>query len=105
MHGQLTTSLLAQLMCGDINSEHLTERKRAKNLHEMAFNSVCIIFFLIIGYSIGMAVTVLINMDENSQEFLVELERRIKLAKNPKNRIPLEQANKNIIEKYTKLIS
>ena len=52
-----------------------------------------------------MAVTELINMDENSQEFLVELERRIKLAKNPKNRIPLEQAKKNSIEKYTKLIS
>jgi len=52
-----------------------------------------------------MVVTGLINMDENNQEFLVELERRIKLAKNPKNRIPLEQANKNIIEKYTKLIS
>lgn len=49
--------------------------------------------------------TELINMDENSLEFLFELERRIKLAKNPKNRIPLEQANKNIIEKYTKLIS
>ena len=49
--------------------------------------------------------TELINTDENSQEFLVELERRIKLAKNPKNRISLELAKKNIIEKYTKLFS
>lgn len=46
-----------------------------------------------------------INVDENSAVFLLDLERRIKLAKNPKNRIPLELAKKNIVEKYTKFIS
>lgn len=44
-----------------------------------------------------------INVDENSQEFLLELERRIKLAKNPKNRIPLSQAKKDILKKYQEL--
>jgi hypothetical protein len=37
-----------------------------------------------------------INIDETSPEFVVDLERRIKLAKNPKNRIPLHIAKKNI---------
>ena len=41
-----------------------------------------------------------VNVDENSQEFQLELERRIKLAKNPKNRIPLSQAKKDILKKY-----
>jgi hypothetical protein len=45
----------------------------------------------------------LINVDENSPEFLVELERRIKLAKNPKNRIPLSIAKKDILKKYQEL--
>jgi len=46
-----------------------------------------------------------INVDENSQEFLLELERRIKLAKNPKNHIPLGQAKKDILKKYQELAS
>ena len=41
-----------------------------------------------------------INVDENSQEFRLELERRIKLAKNPKNRISLGQSKKDILKKY-----
>ncbi len=41
-----------------------------------------------------------INVDENSPEFLLELERRIKLAK---NRIPLSQAKKDILKKYQEL--
>ena len=44
-----------------------------------------------------------INVDENSQEFRLELERRIKLAKNPKNRVPLNQAKKDILKKYQEL--
>ena len=44
-----------------------------------------------------------INVDENSQEFLLELERRVKLAKNPKNRVALSQAKKEILKKYEKL--
>jgi hypothetical protein len=44
-----------------------------------------------------------INVDENSQEFQLELGRRIKLAKNPKNRIPLVQAKKDILKKYQEL--
>ena len=46
-----------------------------------------------------------INVDENSQEFLLELERRVKLAKNPKNRIPLSIAKKNILKKYQEMAS
>ena len=44
-----------------------------------------------------------INVNENSPEFLHELERRIKLAKNPKNRIPLSTAKKDILKKYQEL--
>lgn len=44
-----------------------------------------------------------INVDENSQEFLIDLERRIKLAKNPKNRIPLSRAKKDILKRYREL--
>lgn len=44
-----------------------------------------------------------INVDETSQEFLLELNRRIKLAKNPKNRIALSQVKKDIIKKYQEL--
>ncbi len=44
-----------------------------------------------------------INVDENSPEFLLELERRVKLAKNPKNRVPLSQAKKDILKKYREL--
>ena len=46
-----------------------------------------------------------INVDENSREFQTELSRRIKLAKNPQNRIPLSQAKKDILKKYQKLAS
>ena len=44
-----------------------------------------------------------INVDDNSREFQNELSRRIKLAKNPQNRIPLSQAKKDISKKYQKL--
>ena len=44
-----------------------------------------------------------INVNENSPEFLIELERRIKLAKNPKNHIPLSTAKKDILKKYQEL--
>jgi hypothetical protein len=44
-----------------------------------------------------------IDVDENSPEFLLDLERRIKLAKNPKNRIPHSIAKKDILEKYQDL--
>jgi hypothetical protein len=48
----------------------------------------------------SMSNSKVINVDENSQEFLLDLERRIKLAKNPKNRIPLSQAKRDILKKY-----
>ena len=44
-----------------------------------------------------------INVDENSQEFQLELKRRINLARNPKNRIPLSQVKKDILKKYQEL--
>lgn len=44
-----------------------------------------------------------INVDESSPEFLLELERRVKLAKNPKNRIPLGVAKEDILKKYREL--
>jgi hypothetical protein len=46
-----------------------------------------------------------INVDENSQEFQLELERRIKLAKNPKNRRRFSLAKKDILKKYQELVS
>ena len=46
-----------------------------------------------------------ISIDESSPEFLLELERRIELAKNPENRIPLSQAKKDILKKYQDLAS
>jgi hypothetical protein len=52
---------------------------------------------------IGMSNSKVINVDENSLEFLLELEQRIKLAKNPKNRIPFSQAKKDILKKYQEL--
>ena len=51
-------------------------------------------------YNKSMNSSKVINVDENSQEFRLELERRVKLAKNPKNRIPLSQAKKDILRKY-----
>ena len=45
-----------------------------------------------------------INIDENSKEFQLELERRLELAKNPKNRIPISVAKKDIIRKYQELV-
>lgn len=41
-----------------------------------------------------------INVDENSAAFMLDLERRVKRAKNPKNRIPLHQVKKDILRKY-----
>lgn len=46
-----------------------------------------------------------LNVDEDSPEFLRDLERRVELAKNPKNRIALEQARKDILKKYQELAS
>ena len=43
-----------------------------------------------------------INVNENSKDFQLELERRIKFAKNSKNRILLNQAKINIFRKYWK---
>lgn len=54
-------------------------------------------------YNIGMNSKQVINVDENSPEFLLELERRIQHAKNPKNRIPLNIAKKDILKKYQEL--
>jgi|GEM_PF-1770516 hypothetical protein len=55
------------------------------------------------GYNKSMNNSRVINVDENSPEFLLELERRIKLAKNPKNRIPPSIAKKDILKKYREL--
>jgi hypothetical protein len=54
-------------------------------------------------YNKAMNSNKVINVDENSPEFLIDLERRIKLAKNPKNRIPLSIAKKDILKKYQEL--
>jgi len=54
-------------------------------------------------YNKDMNSSKIISVDENSPEFLVELKRRIKLAKNPKNRIPLNQAKQDILKKYQEL--
>lgn len=54
-------------------------------------------------YNKSMNSSKVINVDESSPEFLIELERRIKLAKNPKNRIPLSIAKKDILKKYQEL--
>ena len=54
-------------------------------------------------YNKSMNRSKVINVDENSPEFLLELERRIKLAKNPKNRIPLSIAKQDILKKYQEL--
>lgn len=50
-----------------------------------------------------MSVSKVIRVDETSQEFQLELKRRIKLAKNPKNRIPISKAKKDILKKYQEL--
>jgi tRNA splicing endonuclease len=44
-----------------------------------------------------------INVDENSPQFLKDLARRIRVAKNIKNRVPLAVAKKNILTKYREL--
>ena len=54
-------------------------------------------------YNKSMKNSRVINVNENSPEFLIELERRIKLAKNPKNRISLSIAKKDILKKYQEL--
>jgi hypothetical protein len=46
-----------------------------------------------------MNISKVISIDENSPEFLLVLERRIELAINPKNRIPLGIAKKDILKK------
>lgn len=51
----------------------------------------------------SMSTSKVINVDENSKEFQLELKRRIKLARNPKNRIPLGTAKKDILKKYHEL--
>ncbi len=43
-----------------------------------------------------------IDVDEDNLEFLDELKRRLNLAKNPKNRISLSIAKKDILKKYQK---
>jgi plasmid stabilization system protein ParE len=54
-------------------------------------------------YNKSMNSSKVINVDENSPEFLLDLERRIKLAKNPKNRIPLSIAKKDILKNIRSL--
>jgi hypothetical protein len=51
-------------------------------------------------YNKIMKTSKVINVDENSTVFLLDLERRIKLAKNPKNRTSLSRAKKDILKKY-----
>ncbi len=52
-----------------------------------------------------MSSSKVINVDESSPAFLLDLKRRIKLAKDPRNRIPLSQAKKDILKKYRKFAS
>ncbi len=51
-----------------------------------------------------MSKTGVINVSENSPEFLTELKRRIETAKKTKNRIPLAKAKKEILAKYRGLV-
>ncbi len=44
-----------------------------------------------------------ISVNENSPEFIADLQRRVAIAKNPKNRIQLRKSKKNILQKYRKL--
>ena len=44
------------------------------------------------------------SINENSPEFIADLQRRITIAKNPKNRIQLDKSKKNILQKYRKLV-
>ena len=44
------------------------------------------------------------SINENSPEFIADLQRRVAIAKNPKNRIQLRKSKKNILQKYRKLI-
>ena len=43
------------------------------------------------------------SVNENSPEFIADLQRRVAIAKNPKNRIQLSKSKKNILQKYRKL--
>ena len=43
------------------------------------------------------------SINENSPEFIADLQRRVAIAKNPKNRIQLSKSKKNILQKYRKL--
>ena len=44
------------------------------------------------------------SINENSPEFIADLQRRVAIAKNPKNRIQLDKSKKNILQKYRKLV-
>lgn len=44
------------------------------------------------------------SINENSPEFIADLQCRVAIAKNPKNRIQLSKSKKNILHKYRKLI-
>ena len=43
------------------------------------------------------------SVNENGPEFIADLQRRVAIAKNPKNRIQLDKSKKNILQKYRKL--
>ena len=44
------------------------------------------------------------SINENSPEFIADLQRRVAIAKNPKNRIQLDKSKKNILQKFRKLV-
>lgn len=44
------------------------------------------------------------SVNENGPEFIADLQRRVAIAKNPKNRIQLDKSKKNILQKYRKLV-
>jgi tRNA splicing endonuclease len=50
-----------------------------------------------------MKTSKVINVDEHSAQFLKDLARRVRVAKNIKNRIPLATAKRNILAKYREL--
>ena len=45
-----------------------------------------------------------VNVNENSPEFITDLKRRVVIAKDPKNRIQLDKAKKNVLQKYRNLV-
>jgi hypothetical protein len=83
------------------------------SIRALFFNSLTVVISVIyqdimniswVLYDICMNNSKVINVDESSPEFLLDLERRIKLAKNPKNYIPLSTAKKDILKKYQELV-